>query len=70
MIGQAVMALSCAREVQVGYQEKFLLRKSGNALVQDARGSGVIIPEGFQEKGRFGTDKHGLMGMVVMDWTR
>ena len=34
-------------EVQVGYQEKFLLRKSGNALEQAAQGSGgVTIPGG------------------------
>jgi len=31
-------------------------------------GGGVTIPEGVQEKGRCGTEGHGLMGMVVMGW--
>ena len=41
------MALSCTGEVQVGYQEKFLLGNSGGELVQAARGGGrVTVPGG------------------------
>ena len=55
------MALSCTREIQVGYQEKFLLRKSGEVLEQAAQGSGgVTILGGVHEKGRCGTEGHGL----------
>ena len=44
-------------EVQVGYKEFFFLRKSGGVLAQAARGAdGAIIPGGFQEKGRCGTE--------------
>ena len=47
-------------EVQVGYQEKCLLRKSSNALEQAAqRGGGGTIPEGFKKACRFD-----ILGMV------
>ena len=50
-------------EVQVGHQETFLLRKSGEALEQAAQGSGgVSIPEGVQEMCRCGTKGQGLVG--------
>ena len=36
--------------IQVGYYEKFLLRKSGEALAQAAqRGGAVTVPGGVQE---------------------
>lgn len=38
------MASSCAGQIQVAYQEKIILRQSGNALKQDAQGGGVTIP--------------------------
>ena len=44
------MALGCTRVIQVGQQEKFLLRKSGCALAQAAQGGdGVTIPGGVQD---------------------
>ena len=47
--------------VQVGYYEKFTLRKSGEALAQAAQGGGgVSIPRGCQEKGRCGTEGCGV----------
>ena len=56
MRGQEVMALNGTREVQVGYQEKFLLRKSGQTLAQVAQRSvRVTVSEGFQGKGHFRT---------------
>jgi len=49
-----------AGEVQVGHQGKFLLRKSGEALIQAAQGGGgVTIPGSVQVKGRCGTEGHG-----------
>ena len=37
--------------IQVGYNEKVLLGKSGNALAQAAQGGdGVAVSGGFQEK--------------------
>ena len=49
--------LSCAREVQVGYKEKSLLRKSGEALVQTVQGGGgVTVLGGAQELWRCGTE--------------
>ena len=54
-------------EVQVGYQEKFLLRKSGNTLEQAVqRGSGDTIPGGVQLKGRCGTEEPDLEWMYVL----
>ena len=48
-------------EVQVGYQEKLILRKSSEVLAQAAQvGGGVTIPEGVQEVWRCGTEGHGL----------
>lgn len=38
------------------------------ALEQAAQGGGrVTIPGDFKEKGRCGSEWHGLLGMVVMD---
>lgn len=57
--GQEVVASSCTGEVQVGYEEKFLLRKRCEALEQAAQeGGAVTIPEGIQEKGVCGTEEH------------
>lgn len=58
------MALSCAREVQIGYQEAFLLQKRSEVLEWAAQGSdgvsdGVAIPGGLQEKGGCRTELHG-----------
>ncbi len=56
------MALSHAREVQVGHEEKFLLRKSGEAVAQAAQGGdGVAIPGGVQELRGCGTEERGLV---------
>jgi len=45
--------------IQVGYYEKFLLRKSGEALAQAAQGDGGVSDTGgFQEMCRFGTEGH------------
>ena len=50
------MTLSCTLGVQVGYQIKILLWKSGEVLEQAAQGGGgVTIPGGFQEEGKCGT---------------
>ena len=58
-------------EAQVGYQERFLLQKSGDALEQAAQcGGGVIVPGGVQEMCRceaFGNmvSGHGDDGLMV-----
>ena len=37
------------------------------ALEMAVQGSGgVTVPEGIQKKGRFGTEGHGSVGMVVV----
>jgi len=55
-------------ELQVGYSEEFLLRKSDEELEQPAQGGGgVTVPGGVQEKQRCGTEGHGLLRMVVVD---
>ncbi len=65
MIG--LEALYGIREVQVGNKEIFLLRMNGEALEQAAQGGGgVTILGGFQETCRYGTEGHGLVGMVGM----
>jgi len=47
-------------EIPVEYWEKFLLRKSGEALKQAARGSGeATVLGGVQETWRCGTEEHG-----------
>ena len=47
-------------EFHVGYEEKFLLWKSGQALAQAAQGGGgATIPRGVQELWRCGTEGHG-----------
>ena len=44
------MSQAAPWEVQIGYQEKFLHRKSGQALEQAAqRGGGVTIPGVFKK---------------------
>ena len=44
------MALNCTGDVQVGYEEKILLRKSGAAVAQAAQGGGgVTVPGGVPE---------------------
>jgi len=48
------------RKDQVGYWEKFLLRKSGEALAQAAQGGGgVTVPGGVQELCECGSEGHG-----------
>jgi len=68
------MAFSCAgcagRGVQVGYEERFLLRKSGAAVAQAAQGGGAVtIPGGVPEPCGCGTEDvvsgHGGDGLVV-----
>ena len=61
------MASIASGEVQIGYQEKFLYCKSGQALDQAAQGSGgVPIPGGVQKPCGCGTWGHGLASMVVL----
>jgi len=51
---------------QVGYQKKFLQRRSGEALEQAAQqGGGVSISGGFQEMCRCSTEESALVGTVV-----
>jgi len=48
-------------------RKKFILKKSGEALEQVAQGGGGgTIPGGAQEMQRCGTERHGLVGMVVI----
>jgi len=55
------MALICCGDVQVGHQEEFILRKSGEVLAQAAQGAGgVTIPGGVQEPCECGTEGCGL----------
>lgn len=55
------------REVLVGYLEKFILRKSGEAPAQSSQGrGGITILGGAQEMYRCGTQRHSLVSMVVM----
>ena len=50
---------STLRWFQAGYQEKFLLRKSDEAVTQAAQGSGgVTVPGGVQETCGCGTEGH------------
>ena len=44
-------------EVQVGYKEKFPLRKTGEVVAQG--GGGITIPGGVQEMSRCGTESRG-----------
>jgi len=56
-------------EVQIGYWEKCLCCKSGQALAQAAQGSGgVPIPGGVQKLCGCGPWGHGLAGMVGLGW--
>jgi len=49
-------------ELQVGYWEKFLLRRSAEVLEQGAqRGGGVTIPASFQQEDRCHTERRGLV---------
>ena len=59
-----------SREVQFGYEETFLFRKSGSTVAQLPRKVvAVTILGGVQEKGKCGTEGcgHGGMGW---GWTR
>lgn len=50
------MASNWATEIQVGYEEKILLRKNSTALAQAAQaGGGIAIPGGVQGVWRCGT---------------
>ena len=54
-------------EVQIGYYEKIILRKNGEALEKAAQGGGGgTIPGDVQETCRCGTERHGLLGTVGM----
>jgi len=47
-------------EVLVGYRERFLLGRSGEAVAQAAhKGGGVTVPGGVQEPCGCGTEGHG-----------
>ena len=53
--------------VQGTYYEKFLLRKSGQALAQTAQGGGgVTIPGGVQKQWRCGTEGCGQWAVLVV----
>lgn len=66
-ISKEGMALSCNRETQVGYLEKFIHREQCEALEQAAWGSDkVIIPRGVQEGGMCRTEGHGLVDNMVV----
>ena len=54
------MAYAATGVVQVVYQEKFILRRSGEAVVQAAQGGGgVTIFGGVQEMCGCGTEERG-----------
>ena len=56
----ACVCASTNAAIQVGYEEKFLLQKSGEALERAAQGGGrVTIAGGVQELWRRGTEGHG-----------
>jgi len=53
-------------EIQVEYQEEFLIRKGGWAVAQAAQGSGgVTVPGGVQEPCGCGTEQHSGVGLTV-----
>jgi len=55
-------------EDQFGYYEKFLLRKSGEAVAQAAQGGVVVpVPGGAQEPRGCGTERRGLVDMALMN---
>ena len=55
-------------EAEVGYQERSILQKSGQALEQAAQGvGGVTVPVGVQETVRC-TEEHGLVGNTGDGW--
>ena len=57
-------------KVRAGYQEKFLLQKSGQALERTALGGGgVTVPGGVQEMFKCCTEGHGLVGNIGDRWT-
>ena len=60
------MAFSCTRGGLAWILEKIIIRKSDEMLEQAAQGGGGVTIPGFQEKGRRGTEGHGLVGMVVI----
>ena len=56
-------------EVQVGYLEEFLVRKSSEALEQTAKGGRrVTVLGGAQETWRCSIQCHSLASMVGMEW--
>ena len=62
------MASSYTREVQVGYQETFLLSKSSAAVAQAAQGGGAVtVPGGVQERCGCGTEGRGQWAWWVLD---
>ena len=57
-------------EILVGCKEKFLLRKSGQALGNGLTGgSEVTIPGGVRELFRWCTEGRGLVGNIGGRWT-
>lgn len=61
------------REVQVGYEERFLLNSSGEAVAQAARGGRVVtVPGGVQEPWRCSTEGCGVWAWWEQadSWTR
>ena len=67
------MASSCATEVQVRYQEEFLLRESSEAVAQAAQGGGAVtVPGGVEEPCGCGTEGHGQWAWWgwAGSWTR
>ena len=48
-------------------RKNFFTEKSGQALEQAAQGSSCVTnPGGVQKTCRYGTSRHGLMGIVVL----
>ena len=71
--GQWVLQGSAPGELQIGYEEKLLLQKSGEAVAQAAQGGGgVTIPGGVPEMRRCGTEGHGQWARCgwADSWTR
>lgn len=60
MIGQEVMVLTCQERFRLGIRRHFF-QKGWLGI-----GGGCGIAESFQEKGRYCTEGHSLVGMVGM----
>lgn len=57
----------CQGSFRLDIRKKILLRKCGEALGwASQRGGGDTIPGGAQEKEKYHTEGHGLVGVVVM----